>query len=88
MFRVMQEALQNVAAHARASATWVRLTFAAQHVFLEVGDDGQGFDPQQSALPADGIWASRACVSALNLGGALSIDSRPQHACGRTLPSA
>src|SRR5262249_19665978 len=44
LYRVMQEALQNAAAHAHASKTWVRLTFLPESVRLEVGDDGQGFD--------------------------------------------
>jgi len=51
LYRVFQEALNNVIKHARATWVRVRLGFEAGHVILVVADDGVGFDP---APPAAG----------------------------------
>lgn len=45
VYRVLQEALTNVARHSRASNVWVRLTFAHERLRLEVRDDGVGGVP-------------------------------------------
>jgi signal transduction histidine kinase len=48
LFRTTQEALRNVARHARASRVEVRVTPAGPRsgaLVLEVADDGIGFDP-------------------------------------------
>lgn len=42
LYRVLQEALNNVARHSGASAAEVRLTFAAEDVTLEIEDAGGG----------------------------------------------
>lgn len=44
MFRIFQEALHNVAKHARARTVEVRLDVVDGHVRLEITDDGSGFD--------------------------------------------
>ena len=44
-YRVAQEALTNVARHARASHVRVALTLGPGTVRLEIADNGQGFDP-------------------------------------------
>jgi signal transduction histidine kinase len=46
IFRILQESLNNVAKHARASGVEVTLRGGAK-VSLSVQDDGQGFDPAQ-----------------------------------------
>ena len=43
LFRVFQAAVANVAAHAEASALWIRLVLTDDAVRLTVADDGQGF---------------------------------------------
>ena len=45
LYRIAQEALNNVVRHARAARAWVMLEVAAGSVRLVVGDDGLGFDP-------------------------------------------
>lgn len=44
VFRVVQEALTNVAKHARAQHAWVRLSVEDGQLHVEVQDDGRGFD--------------------------------------------
>jgi signal transduction histidine kinase len=50
-FRIVQQALDNVAAHARARNAWVEVVFAADTLNLVVRDDGTGFIPPDQ--PAD-----------------------------------
>jgi PAS domain S-box-containing protein len=45
-FRVAQEALTNVARHARAKRAWVELRQRAEGIELAIRDDGVGFDVQ------------------------------------------
>jgi signal transduction histidine kinase len=45
LFRICQEALTNVARHARASAARIVLAGTRDHVLLEVRDDGAGIPP-------------------------------------------
>jgi two-component system sensor histidine kinase DegS len=44
LYRIMQEALQNVGAHSGARRAEVRLAFEPRRVRLAVSDDGRGFD--------------------------------------------
>jgi signal transduction histidine kinase len=44
VYRVAQEALRNVIAHAGASSAEVRLTLAGEYVEMTITDDGRGFD--------------------------------------------
>lgn len=45
-FRVAQEALRNVVAHASATCVQIRVRDDGQTASLEVSDDGSGFDPE------------------------------------------
>jgi len=42
LYRVVQESLNNVSRHAETNETWVRLTYAANELMLEVEDHGKG----------------------------------------------
>lgn len=48
IFRILQEALNNIARHARAHMVWVELG-VAEKISIRIRDDGIGFDP--TALP-------------------------------------
>ena len=43
IYRIVQEALNNVARHSAAKQAWVRLRFASDALRLEIGDNGVGF---------------------------------------------
>jgi len=42
LYRVVQESLNNVSRHAETNEAWVRLTYAAKELMLEVEDHGKG----------------------------------------------
>ncbi|HYG57142.1 MAG TPA: histidine kinase [Symbiobacteriaceae bacterium] len=74
LFRVAQEALNNVSKHAMAHTVWVRLERNAQGVLLQLRDDGQGFDPRAGVRPtAVGLAGMQERVEAL--GGTLRVRS-------------
>lgn len=80
LYRVAQEALTNVAKHAGAARTSVRLAAGPKGVFLTVHDDGQGFAPAstEGASPTFGLTGMRERLAMV--GGTLAIESRP--GCG------
>ena len=47
LYRIVQEALNNVSRHSGAQEAWVRLKFSADALELEVKDRGKGFAPQK-----------------------------------------
>ncbi len=79
LYRVMQEALQNAAAHAQATQTWIHLAFLPASIHLEVGDNGQGFDlPHMLAQREGHLGITGMNERAQNLGGTLRIEANPQ----------
>ena len=58
IYRILQEALNNVARHSGASQAWVRLRFLAQVLELEIEDHGAGF-VERSARSGIGLVAMR-----------------------------
>jgi signal transduction histidine kinase len=46
VYRVLQEALNNVARHSGGTHAWVRLSFREETLVLEVEDDGKGLDSE------------------------------------------
>jgi two-component system sensor histidine kinase UhpB len=53
LYRVAQEALTNVAKHARASRIWLDVDRSGEDVTISIRDDGRGFDRAATA-PSDG----------------------------------
>ncbi|MFN8557715.1 MAG: ATP-binding protein [Dehalococcoidia bacterium] len=45
LYRVMQEALNNVAKHAHAKNVWIALSIGSAETALSVRDDGVGITP-------------------------------------------
>jgi signal transduction histidine kinase len=54
VYRVAQEALLNVARHARAGRLWLDLEGVGDRVDLEIRDDGVGFEPVASSVLVGG----------------------------------
>lgn len=74
LFRVFQEALNNVAKHAEASEVRISLVYNHPAVILVVRDDGLGFDPETAMLGL-GIKGMQHRVQ--ELGGTFTLRSRP-----------
>jgi len=73
VYRIVQEALNNVAKHAGTCCVSVAVVREGTHVVIEVRDDGCGFDPGASAA-GFGLIGMRE--RALLAGGLLSVESR------------
>lgn len=80
LFRIVQEALRNVAKHASASKVTVRLAYQAGVLGIQVNDNGRGFTPPPvlSDLVVGGKLGLAGMQERAQLaGGGLKIRSRP-----------
>jgi len=81
IFRIVQEALNNVVKHARAGQARVRLSATAGALQVSVKDDGLGFAPEQAANGSveqrSGLGLKSMRERAEALGGTLSVTSTP-----------
>jgi signal transduction histidine kinase len=59
LYRVLQEALNNVGQHAEATEARIELSGAAERLTLEVGDNGCGFDPTRQKPQGMGLRIMR-----------------------------
>jgi len=76
LFRVIQEALANVARHAQARRVEIAMTRDQREVTLCIADDGRGFDPAATRPGMHlGLWSMRERVE--QLGGQFEIKSAP-----------
>lgn len=75
-FRILQEALANVARHAKSTCLDVVLGRRAGWLHLEVRDDGVGFRPDADLATGRGLGLSSMQERALLLGGTCRIESR------------
>jgi signal transduction histidine kinase len=76
LYRIAQEALNNILKHAAATAVTVRLKANPEQVELEVVDNGRAFDPANLSN-GGGIGLVSMRERAERLGGSLTIISRP-----------
>ena len=60
LFRIAQESITNVLKHAPASQLHLTLAYQPLQVQLTVQDDGQGFDPGASSVPASVCWGCKS----------------------------
>lgn len=80
IFRIAQEALNNVIKHARAQTIIVTVTYLSQQFLLTITDDGIGFDVpalQQIEVYQKGSGLRNMYNRAKLIGGQLSIHSVP-----------
>jgi signal transduction histidine kinase len=77
LFRIAQEALNNVIKHAGTDKADVTLRFEDGYTFLQVRDHGRGFVPNAGDTGGTHIGLSTMRERAARLGGTLIVDSRP-----------
>jgi len=75
LFRILQEALTNVARHSNAAAVNISLTEANNYIELLIEDDGKGISPDKIANPSSyGLLGMKE--RARYIGGELTIQSQ------------
>jgi PAS domain S-box-containing protein len=77
LYRIAQEALNNVVKHARASEAWLSLAYLPDAVLLRISDNGCGFSAHLDALPGHfglGIMRERATT----IGATFNLRSQPE----------
>lgn len=74
-YRIIQESLTNVARYAGVKKATVSIRSDSEKLYIQVEDQGCGFDPQQLGVSSSGIsgMQDRASVA----GGELIVDSSP-----------
>lgn len=77
IFRILQEALNNVAKHAKASSVYVNLGVVDEQLQLSVSDNGCGFAPEEKEASARGFGLNSMRERAMLSGGRLLIHSAP-----------
>lgn len=74
LFRIIQEALNNVEKHSKAANLWVRIDFRSSVVSAVIEDDGEGFDSAESiGNESFGLMGMRERINLL--GGDLTVTS-------------
>lgn len=79
LFRMAQEAINNIARHAQAEKAELQLRFANRKVVIDVKDDGKGFDVRQVAASSDetrGLGLLGMKERAALFGGSVQVESK------------
>jgi signal transduction histidine kinase len=80
LYRIGQEALNNVAKHAKARNVWVDIEYGDSRLRLTVRDDGIGFHPGEvgpASSPMKGIGLDGIRERASLVGGVVAVQSKP-----------
>jgi signal transduction histidine kinase len=78
LYRIVQEALTNIAKHAKAQNVLIRMLQSGTNLMLDITDDGVGFDAAHSGhLMEPGTWGLlNMRERAEAIGGTLQIESK------------
>jgi signal transduction histidine kinase len=77
LYRIMQEALTNIAKHSSAGNVSILLERRLDHVSLIIEDDGVGFDVEQAFGAVNRVGLTGMRERAFFVGGTLEIESEP-----------
>ena len=79
IYRIIQEATNNVVTHSGARNIWLTMRSVGQHIELRIADDGSGFNPGKFSVPdenARGLGLASMRERAEATGGRLRIESQ------------
>lgn len=79
LFRIIQEALTNVTKHSGTQHAVIRLDLVSDPQYIEIEDQGGGFDLANSKIQSGHIGLLEMKERAKEIGWALSIDTHPGH---------
>jgi two-component system sensor histidine kinase DegS len=78
IFRIVQEALNNVRKHAKTDAAFISLHFGPRQLTVAVRDAGRGFDVRQTrSAPGQNLGLIGIRERARSIGGKVTIQSSP-----------
>ena len=77
LYRIVQEAMSNVARHSGAREAWVSLAEEGGMLRLEIRDNGAGFEPGSQASRSGGVGLMGMRERAEHLNGSLEVKSSP-----------
>jgi signal transduction histidine kinase len=83
LYRVVQESLNNIVKHAKATEVRVGVERTTDSVTLTIEDNGRGFAPAEAAAKTSGFGLAGMAERVRMLGGEWQIDS--QHEQGTTV---
>ncbi len=75
LYRIAQEALNNIFKHSRGTEVFIRLSHNTRHIILQITDNGRGFDPKAVSPGRLGLDIMKE--RAAEIGAALTIISKP-----------
>ena len=76
VFRIVQEALANISRHSQAASASIRLSYNKHEITCSISDNGIGFDIKKKS---SGFGIRSMQERANSLGGAVTIESMPDH---------
>ncbi len=76
LFRIIQEALSNILRHAHATRVRIAAFKKDRDLFLQISDNGRGFDPGEEKRAAYGLKTMRERCE--EIGGSFTLTSRDQ----------
>jgi signal transduction histidine kinase len=76
LYRIAQEALNNVVKHAGATQVQIRLKYDENNLSMQMSDDGKGFEPE-AVSKSGGFGLQGIQERVQQLGGTLKIESAP-----------
>jgi len=78
VYRIIQEVVNNIIKHARASNVLISVSEENNLVNIEIKDDGKGFNPDAARK---GIGLSNMMDRTESFNGKMSIETSPEHGC-------
>lgn len=83
LYRILQEALNNVIKHAKATEVIIKIDYYTNRLKLRITDNGQGFNLNEQKRAGNGIYNMRERVEIL--GGKFEIESIPDKGTSITI---
>lgn len=75
LYRIGQEALNNVSKHAGTNRAWIRMERAGPHLYMKISDQGRGFIPESSERRHRSLGLTSMKERASEIQGTLSVSS-------------
>jgi len=75
LFRIIQEALQNILKHAAATRVQIEMQYLPEQLLIQVQDNGKGFDVEKELGSKEGLGLQNILNRARLIGGSASISS-------------